>query len=181
MHIQEQIGGGRAARIFRTFAKKNKFVLLVILVGVLLLCLPALGGGGSGNQSGTAASDSTQSLDFDLEGAEEDMENALSKVDGAGDVTVVLTLERGEEQILAQDETRESSGTDSSSSSTTVIVKQGTSQEGTVVVQRIYPHYRGALVVYSGTQSAGVELELMQAVKALTGLQSDKISICSGK
>ena len=42
------------------------------------------------------------------------------------------------------------------------------------------PSFRGALVVCPGGGNAQVRLELIQAVAALTGLDSNSISVCRG-
>jgi len=54
------------------------------------------------------------------------------------------------------------------------------SQQESVVVQTIGPIFQGALLVCPGGDDPGVRLALIQAVSALTGLGSDRISICKG-
>ena len=86
----------------------------------------------------------------------------------------MLTLRESERQILARD--TESSGTEQRS--TTVIVSQGSGVQQTVPLQSIYPKYQGALVVCVGAADPRVKLELLEAVRALTGLSAEKISVC---
>lgn len=104
------------------------------------------------------------------------MEAALSEINGVGEVTVVLTLRSSGEDVLAQD-TSEGASTDRE----TVIVSTGSGTEEAVSVKTIYPEFQGALVVCDGAGSAGVKLEVLQAVSAITGLSSDQISICQRK
>lgn len=144
-----------------------KYALLVILAGAVLLLLP---GGGKADSAPAAA----ESLEFDLEGLERRLEQALSQIKGAGEVTVVLTLKGGTRQVLAQD-TR---ATASEQTRSTVVVSQGSGTEQAVTVQQIYPVFQGALVVCTGGDDPAVQLEVLSAVRALTGLSSDKISIC---
>ena len=59
-----------------------------------------------------------------------------------------------------------------------VVVKRGSNQEDVVEVAQQYPAFLGALVVSNGGGDPQVKLDLLQAVKALTGLGSDQISIC---
>ena len=49
------------------------------------------------------------------------------------------------------------------------------------MIQQLGPVYQGALVVCSGGDDPQVKLALYEAVSALTGLRTDKISICKGK
>ena len=51
-------------------------------------------------------------------------------------------------------------------------------REDVVEVAQQYPAFLGALVVSDGGGDPQVKLDLLQAVKALTGLGSDQISIC---
>ena len=162
----------RTAELFQ----KYKYVLLVIAAGIVLLLLP-LGGDDSSPSGGTERQSESGGESFQVEEMEQKLEQALSKVDGAGEVTVVLTVKSGARQILAQDATR--SGDESSTS--TVVVSTGSGTEDTVVLQQVYPQYQGALVVCPGGGAPAVCLKLVDAVSALTGLGADKISICKSK
>lgn len=160
----------------RALFDKYKFVFLVILVGVVLLLLPAFGGGGEKEKTPTAAS-AAASEEFSVEAMEHKLEEALSQVDGAGNATVVLTVRAGPRQVLAQDGKQ----SDKESTSSTVVVSKGSGTEDAVVLQQIYPQYQGALVVCPGGGEAAVRLKIIDAVSALTGLGSDKISVCKSK
>lgn len=152
--------------------ERYKYILLVVLAGVVLLLLPG------GEQTGAEqAVTQTQDVRFDLEEMERKLARALSRIQGAGEVTVVLTLKEGSRQVLARD----TQISDDSQQATTVIVSQGSGVEQAVPLQSIYPIYQGALVVCTGGADARVKLELLEAVRALTGLSAEKISICKGQ
>ena len=159
----------KAAELFQ----KYKYVLLVIAAGIVLLLLP-LGGEENPASGGTESQNGNGEETFRVEEMERRLEEALSRVDGAGEVTVVLTVKSGARQILAQDSSR--SGEESSTS--TVVVSTGSGTEDAVVLQQVYPQYQGALVVCPGGGDPAVCLKLVDAVSALTGLGADKISIC---
>ena len=168
--------------------KNNKYVLLVLLVGLVLILLP---GGKDGDSQEAAAAGSAAPYEnvFTLEEEEEKLEKILSQIKGAGKVQVMLTLKTSTEQILAQDEqhTSESSenGAENSgaeeSSVTTVILSSGGGKESGVTLKYIYPEYLGALVVAEGADSRTVKLELTEAVSSLTGLSTDKITVTKMK
>ena len=162
----------KAAELFQ----KYKYVLLVIAAGIVLLLLP-LGGEENPTLGGTESQTENGEETFRVEEMERRLEEALSRVDGAGEVTVVLTVKSGTRQILAQDSSR--SGEESSTS--TVVVSTGSGTEDAVVLQKVYPQYQGALVVCPGGGDPAVCLKLVDAVSALTGLGADKISICKSK
>ena len=150
---------------------KYRYALLVVAVGVLLLALPS---GGSREEPAGAE---TGAETFDLDAFEEKLEGILSQIDGAGETRVVLTLDGGSRQVLAQDQDRDGDG---GSSATTVTVGRGSGSQEVVPLQTLAPSFRGALVVCPGGGSAQVRLELIQAVAALTGLNSSSISVCQG-
>ena len=102
------------------------------------------------------------------------MERALSQVEGAGEVRVVLTLDSDGRQILAQDQERDREG---GGSSTTVTVGRGSGQQEVVPLQTLAPEFRGALVVCQGGDRADVKLAVTEAVSALTGLSSDCVTV----
>ena len=154
---------------------RYQFVLLVIGAGVLLLLLPT--GGRESSPAPSEEASSIQSDCFDLEAFEARLEQTLSQIEGAGKTRVVLTLDSGSRQILAQDVERESDG---AGSSTVVTVGGGSLGQAVVPLQTVAPSFRGALVVCPGGGDAQTRLRLVEAVSALTGLSSNRISICEG-
>ena len=162
-----------------TILDKYKYVLLVVLVGAILLLMPLRDREPS--SAGTALVQETESGGFDLEKTERKLSAALSQVEGAGEVTVVLTVQNSSRQVLAQDgKSTQKEGT-SEQTAETVVVSKGSGTQETVLVEQIYPDFQGALVVCTGGEDAAVRLKLVEAVSALTGLGADKISICKGK
>lgn len=156
--------------------EKYKYVALVALVGLLLLMWPAP------NDRETADAQAQPRADpFATEELEGRLERALSRVEGAGQVTVVLTLDASPRQVLAQ-EGRAVEGEGRTERETEVVLaSKGAQGQEPVKLQQLGPSYRGALVVAAGGDDPAVRLSLIQAVSALTGLGSDKISICKGK
>ena len=157
---------------------KYKYVLLVVLVGAVLLLWPS----GKGTESSDPGAQTWTGVDlFGVEELEEKLEKALSQVEGAGKVTVVLTLEESAKQVLAQDEEGSWGSNETRRDTSTVLLGRGSGLQEVVPLQEIGPRYRGALVVAEGGDLPQVRLALCEAVSALTGLGADKISICKGK
>ena len=153
---------------------KYKYVLLVILAGVVLLLWPV---GEEKQAEGNANTENA--VDFDLAALEEKLSRTLSQVEGAGRVSVTLTVKSGVEQVPLTDRTTSVSERGSSVEEKTVVVGSGSDQEVVMRLQRC-PAFQGALVVCQGGDSAQVRLLLTQAVSALTGLGADKITVCKG-
>ncbi|MCI9263678.1 MAG: stage III sporulation protein AG [Oscillospiraceae bacterium] len=154
---------------------KYRYVLLVILVGILLLAWP------TGEKPQAQAEPGTGRDIFQVEQMEKKLEKALSQVEGAGDVTVVLTLQGGPRQVLAQDGSATEGKEETRRETSTILLSKGSGQQEPAVLQELAPIYQGALVVSQGGEDPRVKLALCQAVSALTGLRTDQISVCKGK
>ncbi|MBR5533462.1 MAG: stage III sporulation protein AG [Ruminiclostridium sp.] len=152
----------------RASMERHRLVWLVILAGLVLLLLPA-------GEKPLEPEPQTVEAGFDLTAMEDRLSRALSKIDGAGEVTVVLTVREGSRQVLAQDSREDQGETE------TVVISRGSSTQETVTVQELYPSYQGAFLVCPGGDDPTVRLKLTEATSALTGLGADKISISKGK
>lgn len=166
MNPKEQLN--RLAAPIRSSLEQHRLVWLAILAGLALLLLPL----GEKPENPEIQSVRTQ---FDLTAMEDRLSRALSRIDGAGEVTVVLTVRDGPRQVLAQDTRTEQGETE------TVVISRGSSTQETVTIQELYPSYQGALLVCPGGDDPTVRLKLTEATSALTGLGADKISISKGK
>lgn len=167
------MNGTETGRRWREVLKRYRYVFLVLAVGCLLLLLPVE------KKTETAATGETDH--FQTAELEHKLEQALSEVEGAGKVTVVLTLDTGPRQVIAQDGKTTQNGDSASRETTSVLLSKGSGTQEAVRLQELAPGYRGALVVAQGSGDPEVRLALTQAVSALTGLGTDQISICKGK
>ena len=148
---------------------RYKYAVLVVLIGAGLLLLPA------GRRAAEAPAEAQVA---DLQAA---LEEILGNISGVGQVKVLLTLDSDGEAQLAQDTELSYSGNTASPEdyarrSKTVLV-DGASGDETVVIRRVYPTYRGALVVCQGGGRAEVRLAVTEAVAAVTGLPSDRVTV----
>lgn len=158
------------------FLGQYKYVLVVIAAGALLLLWPS---GKRDSGQSTQAGVTGEEEDFSVEALERRLEETLSRIEGAGEVSVVLTVRSGMERVLAADQSLEQSDGEVRREVKTVVISTGSGQETVLVTQR-YPSFQGALVVCSGGGDPEVQLLLTRAVAALTGLGSDRITVCKG-
>ncbi len=84
---------------------------------------------------------------------------------GAGKTRVVLALRSSARRELAEEDGE------------AVIVSQGSGKQAAVELRYLYPEYRGALVVCQGAADPQVRLAVTEAVRALTGLGTDRITV----
>ena len=146
--------------------KKYRYAALVLLLGLALLLLP---GGKKTTQKSNAAASAAQT-DYAAE-------TERRQIAGAGQVSVMLTLETGERVEYQTDVQASSDGAQSSESRKTVILSEGSSYDKAAVAATTYPRFQGALIVCEGADSAAVRLRLLEAVSAVTGLSTDRITV----
>lgn len=155
---------------------RYKYFLLVILVGVLLL---TSGMQPASNTQEQAAEQADH--EFDLQAFQQSVADSLSQIDGAGRVTVLLSLETGEESVYAADVSKSSQTTDNNSNesyeSTTSILSDGSYGEAPILIKSKYPTFRGAVILCEGADDDAVRLQIVHAVSALCGISSDCISV----
>lgn len=144
--------------------KKYQYVLWVILAGVFLMLLPPKA------EEPQMVVSSVESTPPDLE---TELSQILSRVSGVGKAEVLLTEASGSDTIFQRDT--------SQSSSDTVIVMNGSREETGLVKQVLPPEYKGAIVVCQGADQASVRLCVINAVKSVTGLSSDCITVLKMK
>ena len=152
--------------------ERFRLPLLILALGALLLLLPS-GGTGKAAQDAQPPAQQTQPL--------EDMRQALSQLlfsmEGVGRVELLLTT-TGSDEVVYQTDVRRSG---EASEETTVFSANQSAQKTPVVTKTKKASYAGAVVVCDGADSAVVRLRIVQAVSALTGLGSDKISVIKMK
>ncbi|MDR3310227.1 MAG: stage III sporulation protein AG [Oscillospiraceae bacterium] len=151
------------------------FVAVALVFGVALLLLPVPGKADAPRESAEPAPAA------DVAECESRFAAALSKIDGAGRVAVVLTLKSDGYTQFQQDtefsERTDQSGAQQAESKDTVLVNQGSSTQSPLVIRRGYPEFKGALVVADGASDPNVRLELVSAIASLTGLGADRITV----
>ena len=155
---------------------RYKYMLLVIGVGILLLLVPFSNETESEPNKTTVVEE-----DFSVDALENQLEEILAEIEGAGQVNVMLTVESGTKRVIAQDARMEQKSDSMQREFETVVISSGTGTQETVLIQQIYPKFQGALIVAEGGGDPSVQLKLTEAVAALTGLGADKISVCKGK
>ena len=156
-------------RLFQKF----KFVILIVAVGVILMMIPADKDSKESSQQPTP-SVSEKSLNDELA-------EILSKIDGAGDVRVLLTVSAGEQTLYQTDDEVSVDENSSNTKIKTVIVTNSEKSQVGLIKQINPPQYLGAVILCEGADSPSVRLAVLDAVSKATGLGSDKISILKMK
>jgi stage III sporulation protein AG len=141
--------------------KKNKYLLIALAAGIILLLVPF-----GSLSSGEEEAETGETEQFSLTEQESRLAAQLGKIQGAGRVSVLLSVAGSGERQLAQN------------GDETLVISSG-SGNGEEVVELYYvnPEYTGAVVVCDGASSSSVRLEVILAVRAFTGLSTDSILV----
>lgn len=180
------------------FFKNKNNLIVVVLVGILLMviALPVkkkdsekpqntikAGNDEINNDSYTIEEDSY------VENMEKRLEAALSRLDGAGEVKVMITLSSSAEVVLQKDssgslsETVEEDGEGGSRSirvqnmdETTVYTSEG-GQSVPYVVKTITPKVEGVIVLAEGAGEGNVSMEILDAVRVIFGIEAHRVKV----
>ena len=150
--------------------RKYRFVLLVVLAGILLMALPESENNKKVPMTPPAAVE-------DIPDLQSSLTTLLGKIQGAGRVQVLLTEAAGEQILYERDEERNGDQIRKK----TVLITGSDRKEGGLVRQVIPPTYQGAVVLCQGADSASIRLAIVEAVSSATGLTSDKITVLKMK
>ena len=148
---------------------RYKYVLIVILAGIFLMCIPS----GDEKVQETPSQELPPPIDLT-----EKLENILAAIEGVGRVHVLITEANSARTVYQTDEQRSSDG---SVRVETVIVSGGSREEKGMIISVTPPCYLGAIVVCQGADRPAVKLSVIQAVSNVTGISSDRISVVKMK
>ena len=163
--------------------KLNPKMLLVILLlvsGVAVLMLSELQ---SGSETATLQAETATSADsreYERE-LEERLISIISAIDGAGETTVMVTLESSSEDVYLNNsdygENIESGGENSFEKKDEYIIVDNSSGQGGIIIRRTEPRVRGVAVVCRGAGSETVKAQIVEAVTALLDISSARVSV----
>ena len=153
-------------------ASKYRYVILILVIGLVLMMIPF--GKEAEHEIQTPV---TKQEETDLS---EQLTQILSQIQGAGKVSVMLTVKTGQNTVYQSNEDI-TSGDNGSIRQDTVIVTDENRVESGLIQRVIAPEYRGAIIVCEGADKPEVRLHIIEAVASVTGLGTDKISVLKMK
>ncbi|MCI6434753.1 MAG: hypothetical protein MR828_08345 [Clostridiales bacterium] len=165
-----------AVPFLRQFLAKYKHALLILLVGILLMLLPA-GERTSQQAEQTLPAETKQ----ETQTLQEQLSALLSQMEGAGKVQVLLTLATGEKTLYQINEDSTTASQSETKRTDTVIINDSNRNEAGLVRQVDPPTYLGAVVLCQGAENSAVRLAITEAVSNATGLGYHKITILKMK
>lgn len=184
-------------QFFAPLLKGNIFNMRVVWVGVVGILLLILGNvfssqtnltDNENKNTNNAIMQQPISLS-DEQILENKITQLLSKVKGAGNVAVSVTLSGGSSKETAQNITKETktvqekdtSGgvrtTTESKESNQVLTSKENGMDKAIVVREVKPEIKGVLVVADGAVSSNIKAELTKAVETGLGISSYKVTV----
>jgi len=183
---------------------KNNLIVLVLL-GVLLfvITLPIDGGKSSkdgltdpdnvtiteSGKNGAGIQEGTDDLQVYCSYLEEKLAYALSMIEGAGKVEVMISFQTTKEAVVLKEQTVSRSGTEESDSQggnrkissfdsdETVVYNSVSGNSEPYVIKVLQPKVEGIIVIAEGAGSGRVSKNISDAIQSLFGLEAHKITI----
>lgn len=159
----------RYDKIFSKF-RNTKYIYVILIIGTALMLFSQLPEKKTENPTPVRTEEST---------AEDRLSKILSKIDGAGRVSVMITYSAGGEKSLAY-ETKSEKKDSADNGAESFEKKAVMSKNEPFVLKEIYPSVKGVVVVAEGANSPAVKQALCDAVAAATGIAVHKICILPG-
>lgn len=147
------------AKFFKT--RNNLALLIILIIGVILM---------TSVSGGRNKKEVKQGLDIAAQ--EDKLEKILSKIDGAGRVSVMITYYGGAEQSLAYEVSSDSEERSRQEDRRAVM-----SGNNPVVVQELYPGVKGIIVVASGAGDIRIKRSLAEAASAAMGVSMSCVRV----
>lgn len=156
----------------------------VILCGILLLLISCgdslfgtYGGGNTDTPSATSATEENETSEQYKKRMESELVELLRKVEGVGNVQVMLTLKASNEKVTLKDNTNKGDTNEEE----TVLIEDSDRNSSPYVIQEKEPEIEGVVIVCGGGDNSVIKREITEAVSALFQIESHKIKVMKGK
>ena len=167
---------------------KNIKHIEIIVISIFVVILAIIYMSSTSNKGKTVNQITSEaSLEQYAQNLEKKLCQVLSRIDGAGKVSVMLTFDGRITYEYATDieeVTTSSSVSGGSNTKTTinkeVIIITQNGKSTPLIIKEIYPEVSGVVVVASGAQSVAVKLNIVSAVETLLNINSTKIQVLVG-
>lgn len=172
---------------FKNF-KGMEIAIIIILVGVMCLIAFSSFKSISKNQTSSDSLKGESTVEAYVKNLEDKLSNMLSKIEGAGEVTCMITLSSGFEQKLAYENSssttsgkKDGTQTSNSSSSENVIYITKNGVQEPVILYEESPKIAGVVVVAQGAKNVNTKLDIIRAVRALLNVDASCIEVINHK
>ncbi len=157
---------------------KNKKALWIVLLGICGIVLIVLSELFQKSNAETYKSEENFQIDFSERETELEnrLEEAVSKINGAGETDITVTYESTKEFFYAKNSSETNGDTETESEFEFVII-DGANGEEPIFIKADEAKIRGVLVVCEGGGNALVREKIIEAICALLDIPSNKVSV----
>ena len=118
-----------------------------------------------------------------------ELTNILRKIDGVGEVDVMINFESGEEKVAAYDSTNQTTKTeetdtnggkrvsDQQNDTTKVVMSSESGGNSPVILKTYKPKVIGVVITAEGAESSKVRYDIEKAVSSLYGISVEKVNV----
>ena len=162
--------------------KHLDIIITILFIAIILLIYFATNSATStkDKSSGNVSSSKTEEESYE-ETLSSHLEDTISYINGVEKVRVLLTFDEGVREEIAYtiDTKTLSDGTKVETKSPVLITKDG--KQSPIVLQKIMPKVKSAIIVASGNISTEVRLEILRLVEKSLNISTSNIEIFAGK
>ena len=165
------------------FRKENLIVMVLVGILLVIIALPTkdrqeeeiqklIQVGGEIDTTESKVEQDLEDLEENTEdyvsGLEKKLAQLLSKIEGAGEVYVMISLQESEELVVEKDRTQDTENT---------VYESAGSASTPYVIKTIYPKVEGVAVVAQGAGTGRVTQHITEVVQALFDLEPHKVKV----
>ena len=154
----------------------KKALYVILILGVRLLLFGSFFSGGSKQEEKKAETGAAAQENYEAV-LEEKLTRILSSIKGAGEVSVVVTLENDGRVLPVRNVT----DGQSQKENTALVVSEGSGRQQMAVTEEVKPKVRGVVVTCPGGGDVGIKADILEAVSALTGAAPHNIAVFEQK
>lgn len=149
--------------------KKIQYIFVAVLIVIVLIVFYSI------NSNNIKKEETNVVLNY-INNLETKLKTVLSKVEGAGDVDVIITVDSGMETVLAKKSVIKE-GENATEIEESPIIVNGK----TVPIKEVYPKITGVLIICEGANNIAVYNKIQRATISLLDIEVNQIEILTKK
>ena len=176
---------------------KNKYMVnilaVLLVIGFILIAITILAPGLLNGKNEVLTEENNTKVNTTVSTYEDkqkiELTNILRKIDGVGEVDVMINFESGEEKVAAYDSTNQTTKTeetdtnggkrvsDQQNDTTKVVMSSESGGNSPVILKTYKPKVIGVVITAEGAESSKVRYDIEKAVSSLYGISVEKVNV----
>lgn len=173
----------KQSKLYEKLKNIKHLDLIIIIIFVCILLLIYFGDFSSTSKKSSTLSQTFTSYESYTKDLEKRLSGVLSKINGAGKVSVMITLNGSPELVIAYN-TEEKNNLLNTDDSVTIkkepIIINQNGVSSPLILSEIMPEIKGVVIVAQGANDVAVKLNLISATTKLLNININSIEIFAG-